>query len=62
MIHYISAERLTIERVAEILTKGYKLALSPDAKARINHCREYLDKKMEIRTSAIIVRLSPIGI
>ena len=47
MIHYISAERLTIERVEEILTKGYKLALSPDAKARINHCREYLDKKME---------------
>ena len=47
MIHYISAERLTIARVEEILTKGYKLALSDDAKARINKCREYLDKKME---------------
>ena len=47
MIHYISAERLTIARVEEILTKGYKLALSEDAKARINKCREYLDKKME---------------
>ena len=42
MIHYISAERLTIARVEEILNKGYKLALSEDAKARINHCREYL--------------------
>ena len=45
MIHYISAERLTIARVEEILTKGYKLALSEDAKRRINHCREYLDQK-----------------
>ena len=47
MIHHISAERLTIARVEEILTKGYKLALSNDAKQRINHCREYLDRKME---------------
>ena len=47
MIHYISAERLTIARVEEILTKGYKLALSDDAKARIIKCREYLDRKME---------------
>ena len=47
MIHHISAERLTIARVEEILSKGYKLALSNDAVNRINHCREYLDKKME---------------
>ena len=47
MIHYISSERLTIARVEEILTKGYKLALSDDAKARIIKCREYLDRKME---------------
>ena len=47
MIHYITAEHLTIARVEEILTKGYKLALSDDAKQRIVHCREYLDKKME---------------
>lgn len=47
MIHHINAERLTIARVEEILTNGYKLALSDDAINRINHCREYLDKKME---------------
>ena len=47
MIHYISAEHLTIARVEEILTNGYKLMLSDDAKHRINHCREYLDRKME---------------
>ena len=47
MTHYIIAERLTIARVEEIMTKGYKIALSDDAIQRINHCREYLDKKME---------------
>ena len=47
MIHYISAEHLTIARVEAILTNGYKLMLSDDAKQRINHCREYLDRKME---------------
>lgn len=47
MIHYISAEHLTIARIEEILTKGYRLALSDDAKKRIVHCREYLDRKME---------------
>lgn len=47
MTHYITAERLTIARVEEIMTKGYKIALSDDAIQRINHCREYLDKKME---------------
>ena len=47
MTHYITAERLTIARVEEIMTRGYKIALSDDAIQRINHCREYLDKKME---------------
>ena len=47
MIHYISAERLTIARVEEVLVKAYRLALSDDAKKRISHCREYLDKKMD---------------
>ena len=51
--HYISAETLTFERVNEIMTKGYKLALSEDAKARIQKCRDYLDKKMETQTTPI---------
>lgn len=45
--HYISAERLTIERVGEILEKKIPIALSEDAKNRIVHCREYLDNKMK---------------
>ncbi len=47
MIHLINSDRLTISKVEEIITKGYRLALSDDAKERINQCREYLDRKME---------------
>lgn len=47
MVHYITADYLTIARVEEIMAKGYKLALSDDARQRIVHCREYLDRKME---------------
>ncbi|MBO5602088.1 MAG: histidine ammonia-lyase [Prevotella sp.] len=46
MIHYISAEHLTIEKIGEIVYKGYKLELSDDAKQRIRRCRSYLDKKI----------------
>lgn len=45
--HYISAERLTIERVGEILEKHIPIALSADAENRIVRCREYLDNKMK---------------
>ena len=46
-IHYISAERLTISRVGEILEKKSPIALSAEAVDRIVRCREYLDSKME---------------
>ena len=46
MVHKISAEHLTIERVGEIVRNGYKIELSDDARNRIIRCREYLDKKI----------------
>lgn len=47
MIHYISSERLTLARVKEIIDNNYTIALSDDAIANINKCRNYLNKKME---------------
>ncbi len=49
MIHKISADHLTIERIGEIIYGGLKIELSDDAVKRIERCREYLDEK--IRTS-----------
>lgn len=49
MIHTISADHLTIERIGDIIYKGYKLELGEDAVRRIERCRAYLDEK--IRTS-----------
>jgi len=46
MIHKISAEHLTLEKIDEILRKGCKLELSDDAKGRIERCRTYLDEKI----------------
>ena len=46
-MHYISSERLTVERVGEILERGEKLALSEGAVEAIVKCRKYLDGKME---------------
>ena len=46
MTHQISAERLTIHKIAETIKGHYTLELSEDAIKRISHCREYLDKKI----------------
>lgn len=53
MIHKISAEHLTIERIGEIVYNGYKLELSDDAKNCIIRCREYLDKKIAETTKPV---------
>jgi len=47
MTHYISAEHLSIEKIGEIIHRGDQLALSDDAKQRIQHCRDYLDNKIQ---------------
>ncbi|MCQ2298468.1 MAG: histidine ammonia-lyase [Bacteroidales bacterium] len=53
MVHYISSERLTLERVNEIITNKMTIALSDDAIARIEKCRNYLDNKMETQKEPI---------
>ena len=52
-IHHISSDRLTIDRVEQIISTGMQIALSDDARIRITRCREYLDKKMEIQSEPI---------
>ncbi|MBQ6197674.1 MAG: histidine ammonia-lyase [Bacteroidales bacterium] len=47
MIHYISKEHLSLERVKEIIDKKMTLELSPEAVQAVVKCREYLDRKME---------------
>ena len=53
MIHEISSAHLSIERVAEILSGDFRLALSQDAVERIVRCREYLDNKMKSQKEPI---------
>lgn len=44
--YIIGKEKLTIDRLEEILSKRLTIELSAEAIDRINRCREYLDKKM----------------
>ena len=53
MIHKISADHLTIERIGEVVYNGYKLELSDDARNRIIRCREYLDEKIAKTTRPV---------
>lgn len=53
MIHKISADHLTIERIGEVVYNGYKLELSDDARNRIIRCREYLDEKIAMTTRPV---------
>jgi histidine ammonia-lyase len=45
-IHYISSDILSLETLNEILSQDMKLALSEEARANIEKCRNYLDNKM----------------
>lgn len=53
MIHYISPEWLTIDKVSEILASDTRLALSDEAADRITACRRYLDEKMQTASEPI---------
>lgn len=51
--HYISPDRLTIDRVAEIIDGNMKLKLSDRSRRLITECRDYLDRKMETQREPI---------
>lgn len=53
MTHLISADHLSLEMVRQIIDNNYKIALSDDAKCRIEKCRVYLDAKMESQSEPI---------
>ena len=52
-IHYISSLSLKLQDIKQILEGGHRLALSQEATARIQHCRAYLDRKMQNRQEPI---------
>ncbi len=45
--HHISTKPLTVGRVKEIITEGYRLELSQEAATAVKRCREYLNSKMD---------------
>ena len=47
--YYIGTERLTLDKLEEIIESGCEIALSEEAIKNIEHCRNYLDEKMKNR-------------
>ena len=52
-IHYISSEVISVRTLYQILTENKSVALSEEAKANIQKCRAYLDKKMQTEKNPI---------
>jgi histidine ammonia-lyase len=53
MIHKISPEELTLEKIGEIIRDNQKLSLSDDSVRIIDECRSYLDEKLKVSSSPI---------
>ena len=52
-IYYIGKEDLSFETLEWIIKENINVELSPEAKERIQKCRDYLDRKMENQTELI---------
>ncbi|MDR0823944.1 MAG: histidine ammonia-lyase [Prevotella sp.] len=46
-VYYIGSGKLDFEIIENIINKNLKLELAPEAKERIQKCRDYLDRKIE---------------
>jgi len=46
-VYYIGSGELDFEVIENVINKNLKLELSPEAKERIQKCRDYLDQKIE---------------
>src|SRR5436190_5860626 len=46
-VYKISPQELKIEDLEELLQPGKKIALSEEAKTKINSCRNYLNRKLK---------------
>ena len=46
-VYQIGSGNLTFEIIERIINENLKLELPPEAKERIQRCRDYLDKKIE---------------
>ncbi len=52
-IYYIGQSELTIDDLEWIISDNIKVELAPEAKERIQKCRDYLDRKMETQQEPI---------
>lgn len=52
-VYYVGSGNLTFDIIENVINKNLKLELAPEAKERIQKCRDYLDKKIESQKSPL---------
>lgn len=52
-VYYIGSGELTFDIIEEIINKNLKLDLAPQARERIQKCRDYLDRKVASQTTPL---------
>jgi len=52
-VHTISDQRLTLADLQQVLKEDTQLALGKAALEKVRHCREFLDKKIELEAKAV---------
>ncbi|NDV60484.1 histidine ammonia-lyase [Bacteroides sp. 519] len=52
-VYYVGSGELTFDIIERIINDNLKLELAPEAKERIQKCRDYLDKKIESSDSPL---------
>ena len=45
-VYYVGSGELTFDIIERIINENLKLELAPEAKLRIQRCRDYLDQKI----------------
>ena len=62
-VYYVGSGELTFDIIERIINENLKLELAPEAKLRIQRCRDYLDQRISSKVMLVawgrkFVRLS----
>ena len=58
-VYYVGSGELTFDIIERIINENLKLELAPEAKLRIQRCRDYLDQKIAASDMVLLPALVP---
>ena len=52
-VYQISSKELTYENIQHLMEEGWQIALSDEAIHKVEHCRDYLDNKLDMHAGPV---------